>query len=60
MKTKLRIGMVVHAHYLRDARVIRYPEALAQEGHGFRRLPAIARRTHDRNHQSGGYSPRPF
>lgn len=33
MKTKLRIGMVVHAYYLRDARVIRYAEALATEGH---------------------------
>ncbi len=28
-----RIGMVVHAYYLRDARVIRYAEALAQAGH---------------------------
>lgn len=32
-KTKKRIGMVVHAYYLRDARVIRYGEALAQAGH---------------------------
>lgn len=30
---KLRIGMVVHAYYLRDARVIRYGEALANAGH---------------------------
>lgn len=30
---KKHIGMVVHAYYLRDARVIRYAEALAKEGH---------------------------
>lgn len=28
-----RIGMVVHAYYLRDARVIRYAEALSGAGH---------------------------
>lgn len=33
MSKPLRIGMVVHAYYLRDARVIRYGEALAQAGH---------------------------
>ncbi|MBZ0282933.1 MAG: glycosyltransferase family 4 protein [Anaerolineae bacterium] len=33
MNNKLRVGMVVHAYYLRDARVIRYAEALANEGH---------------------------
>jgi glycosyltransferase involved in cell wall biosynthesis len=32
-RDKLRVGMVVHAYYLRDARVIRYAEALAQAGH---------------------------
>jgi glycosyltransferase involved in cell wall biosynthesis len=30
---KKRVGMVVHAYYLRDARVIRYAEALAEAGH---------------------------
>lgn len=33
MNAKQRVGMVVHAYYLRDARVIRYAEALAQAGH---------------------------
>lgn len=33
MSQKKRIGMVVHAYYLRDARVIRYGEALANAGH---------------------------
>jgi glycosyltransferase involved in cell wall biosynthesis len=33
MSEKKRIGMVVHAYYLRDARVIRYGEALANAGH---------------------------
>jgi glycosyltransferase involved in cell wall biosynthesis len=32
-ETKKRVGMVVHAYYLRDARVIRYAEALAGAGH---------------------------
>lgn len=31
--SRKRIGMVVHAYYLRDARVIRYAEALANSGH---------------------------
>jgi glycosyltransferase involved in cell wall biosynthesis len=30
---KKRVGMVVHAYYLRDARVIRYAEALSSAGH---------------------------
>ena len=33
MKESLRVGMVVHAYYLRDARVMRYGEALAAAGH---------------------------
>lgn len=33
MTAKKRIGMVVHAYYLRDARVIRYAEALVIAGH---------------------------
>ncbi len=33
MAAKKRIGMVVHAYYLRDARVIRYAEGLAAAGH---------------------------
>lgn len=31
--SKKRVGMVVHAYYLRDARVIRYAEALSEAGH---------------------------
>ena len=29
----MRIGMIVHAYYLKDARVRRYAELLAAEGH---------------------------
>lgn len=32
-RDKLRVGMIVHAYYLRDARVIRYAEALSHAGH---------------------------
>src|SRR5262245_44698653 len=33
MRPSMKIGMIVHAYYLKDARVRRYAELLAAQGH---------------------------